>query len=88
VISDNLPQLSPSRVSGRNSYSPETHVKRGLRTVHGDVEVSEKCGCNDLIPLRARPRRLQGMLSEFLGLFDDAVMLFERRHASTSVMPL
>jgi hypothetical protein len=34
----------------RNSYPSETHVKRGRRVVHGDVELLEKLGRNDLCP--------------------------------------
>jgi hypothetical protein len=34
----------------RNSFPSETHVKRGRRMVHGDVELFEKLGRNDLCP--------------------------------------
>lgn len=34
----------------RKSYPSETSVKRGTRTVHGDVELIEKLGRNDLCP--------------------------------------
>lgn len=32
----------------RKSYPSETSVKRGVRIVHGDVELHEKLGRNDL----------------------------------------
>jgi uncharacterized protein YecA (UPF0149 family) len=31
-------------------YASETHVKRGLRIVHGDKQLEEKLGRNDLCP--------------------------------------
>lgn len=34
----------------RKSYPSETRVKRGVRIVHGDVELTEKLGRNDLCP--------------------------------------
>jgi uncharacterized protein YecA (UPF0149 family) len=34
----------------RKSYPSETRVKRGERIVHGNVELSEKLGRNDLCP--------------------------------------
>ncbi len=34
----------------RKSYPSETQVKRGVRVVHGDVELVEKLGRNDLCP--------------------------------------
>jgi hypothetical protein len=34
----------------RKGYPSETHVKRGLRFVHGDVELIEKLGRNDPCP--------------------------------------
>ncbi|WBY09008.1 SEC-C metal-binding domain-containing protein [Sphingomonas sp. 7/4-4] len=34
----------------RKGYPSETHVKRGLRFVHGDVELVEKLGRNDPCP--------------------------------------
>jgi uncharacterized protein YecA (UPF0149 family) len=34
----------------RKSFPSETSVKRGDRTVHGDVELQEKLGRNDLCP--------------------------------------
>jgi hypothetical protein len=36
----------------RKSFPSETRVKRGDRLVHGDVELIEKLGRNDLCPLR------------------------------------
>jgi uncharacterized protein YecA (UPF0149 family) len=34
----------------RKSYPSETAVKRGERVVHGNVELTEKLGRNDLCP--------------------------------------
>jgi uncharacterized protein YecA (UPF0149 family) len=34
----------------RKSFPSETKVKRGARFVHGDVELLEKLGRNDLCP--------------------------------------
>jgi hypothetical protein len=34
----------------RKGFPSETRVKRGLRFVHGDVELVEKLGRNDLCP--------------------------------------
>jgi hypothetical protein len=45
----------------RKSFPSETRVKRGRRFVHGDVELIEKLGRNDLCPCGSG-RRLQGLL--------------------------
>jgi uncharacterized protein YecA (UPF0149 family) len=34
----------------RKGFPSETQVKRGLRVVHGDKELCEKLGRNDLCP--------------------------------------
>jgi hypothetical protein len=34
----------------RKGFSSETRVKRSHRVVHGDKELQEKLGCNDLCP--------------------------------------
>ena len=34
----------------RKGFPSETHVKRGVRVVHGNKELSEKLGRNDLCP--------------------------------------
>lgn len=34
----------------RRGFPSETHVKRGLRVVHGDKLLDEKLGRNDLFP--------------------------------------
>ena len=34
----------------RKGYPSETQVKKGMRVVHGDKELSEKLGRNDLCP--------------------------------------
>ncbi len=53
--------LSRSRVSGGEGYPSETHVRRGDRTVHGDKELTEKLGRNDLCPCGSG-RRFQDLL--------------------------
>ena len=62
AISKTSPAFSVSR-KRRKSYPSETHVKRGRRVVHGDVELSEKLGRNDLCPCGSG-RRFQGLLHE------------------------
>jgi uncharacterized protein YecA (UPF0149 family) len=62
AISKISPAFSVSR-KRRKSYPSETHVKRGRRFVHGDVELSEKLGRNDLCPCSSG-RRFQGLLHE------------------------
>jgi len=47
----------------RKSYPSETRVKRGERTVHGDVELVEKLGRNDLCPCGSG-QRFQTLLPE------------------------
>ncbi|MCP3472826.1 SEC-C metal-binding domain-containing protein [Bradyrhizobium sp. CCGUVB1N3] len=47
----------------RNSFPSETHVKRGRRVVHGDVELTEKLGRNDLCPCGSG-RRFQSLLHD------------------------
>ena len=42
-------------------YTSETRVKRGRRRVHGEKELVEKLGRNDLCPCGSR-RRFQGLL--------------------------
>ena len=41
----------------RRSFPSETKVKRGTRIVHGDVELMEKLGRNDLCPCGAGFKR-------------------------------
>ncbi|MEW6641670.1 MAG: SEC-C metal-binding domain-containing protein [Pseudomonadota bacterium] len=45
----------------RKSFPSETHVKRGRRLVHGDVELTEKLGRNDLCPCGSA-RKFQSLL--------------------------
>ena len=45
----------------RKGYPSETRVKRGVRIVHGDKELSEKLGRNDLCPCGSG-RRFQSVL--------------------------
>jgi uncharacterized protein YecA (UPF0149 family) len=47
----------------RKGFPSEKHVKRGLRIVHGDKELSEKLGRNDLCPCGSG-RRFQKVLHE------------------------
>jgi uncharacterized protein YecA (UPF0149 family) len=53
-------EITPKR---RKSYPSETHVKRGRRVVHGDIELHEKLGRNDLCPCNSG-RRFQGLLHD------------------------
>jgi uncharacterized protein YecA (UPF0149 family) len=46
----------------RKGYPSETQVKRGLRLVHGDKELLEKLGRNDLCPCGSQ-RSFQALLS-------------------------
>jgi len=43
AIMKTSPAFETSR-KRRKSFPSETHVKRGVRVVHGDVELSEKLG--------------------------------------------
>jgi hypothetical protein len=45
----------------RKGYPSETRVKRGIRVVHGDKELIEKLGRNDLCPCGSG-RRFQALL--------------------------
>jgi len=45
----------------RKGFPSETNVKRGLRIVHGDKELLEKLGRNDLCPCGSG-RRFQELL--------------------------
>jgi uncharacterized protein YecA (UPF0149 family) len=47
AISKTSPAFSITR-KRRKSFPSETHVKRGRRFVHGEVELTEKLGRNDL----------------------------------------
>ena len=47
----------------RRGFPSETEVKRGERFVHGDKELIEKLGRNDLCPCGSR-RRFQAMLPQ------------------------
>ncbi len=49
--------------SGGRGYPSETHVRRGDRVVHGDKELLEKLGRNDLCPCGSG-RRFQELLHE------------------------
>jgi hypothetical protein len=48
----------------KRGFPSETRVKRGLRIVHGDKELSEKLGRRDLCPCGSR-RRFQVLLHEY-----------------------
>ncbi|WOH67410.1 SEC-C metal-binding domain-containing protein [Bradyrhizobium sp. BWA-3-5] len=62
AISKTSPAFSITR-KRRKSFPSETHVKRGPRIVHGDVELTEKLGRNDLCPCNSG-RRFQSLLHE------------------------
>jgi uncharacterized protein YecA (UPF0149 family) len=47
----------------RRSFASETRVKRGDRFVHGDVELLERLGRNDLCPCGSG-QRFQALLLE------------------------
>ncbi len=47
----------------RKGFPSETHVKRGNRVVHGDKELVEKLGRNDLCPCGSG-KRFQAVLHE------------------------
>src|SRR5580704_6355399 len=47
----------------RRGFPSETHVKRGVRVVHGDKELLEKLGRNDPCPCGSG-RRFQALLHE------------------------
>ncbi|MEZ4782671.1 MAG: SEC-C metal-binding domain-containing protein [Candidatus Kapaibacterium sp.] len=47
----------------RKGFPSETKVKRGVRIVHGEKELTEKLGRNDLCPCNSG-RRFQAMLYE------------------------
>jgi uncharacterized protein YecA (UPF0149 family) len=47
----------------RQGYPSETKVKRGRRVVHGDKELEEKLGKEDLCPCGSG-RRFQALLPE------------------------
>lgn len=51
----------------RKSFASESRVKRGDRVVHGEVELSEKLGRNDLCPCGSG-RRFQALLPEIQAL--------------------
>jgi hypothetical protein len=51
----------------RKSFPSETKVKRGARFVHGDVELLEKLGRNDLCPCGSM-RRFQEVLYDLEAL--------------------
>jgi uncharacterized protein YchJ len=60
AISKTSPAFEITR-KRRKSFPSETHVKRGQRVVHGDVELSEKLGRNDLC-LCGSGRKFQSLL--------------------------
>src|ERR1035437_2935505 len=50
------PLLSSRQVSGGEGYASETKVRHGLRVGHGDKELAEKLGRNDLCPCGSAKR--------------------------------
>jgi uncharacterized protein YecA (UPF0149 family) len=63
ATSTNSPTCPAFEVSSkrRKGYPSETQVKRGVRFVHGDIELIEKLGRNDPCPCGSG-RRFQGVL--------------------------
>ncbi|MDP5278140.1 SEC-C metal-binding domain-containing protein [Sphingomonas sp. DG1-23] len=49
----------------RKGYPSETHVKRGLRFVHGDIELIEKLGRKDPCPCGSG-KSFQALLSALI----------------------
>jgi hypothetical protein len=47
----------------RKGFPSETQVKRGVRIVHGNKQLFEKLGRNDLCPLRFRTQLLRSAAS-------------------------
>jgi hypothetical protein len=62
AISTTSPAFEITR-KRRKSFPSETHVKRGRRVVHGDVELSERLGRNDLCPCNSG-RSFQSLLHD------------------------
>jgi uncharacterized protein YecA (UPF0149 family) len=62
AISTTSPAFEITR-KRRKSFPSETKVKRGRRFVHGDVELVEKLGRNDLCPCGSG-LRFQSLLHE------------------------
>jgi len=60
AISTTSPAFEITR-KRRKSFPSETRVRRGRRFVHGDVELVEKLGRNDLCPCGSG-RRFQALL--------------------------
>ncbi|PTS87217.1 hypothetical protein DBR17_06380 [Sphingomonas sp. HMWF008] len=60
MISPTCPAFEVSS-KRRKGYPSETHVKRGHRFVHGDIELLEKLGRNDPCPCGSG-HRFQGVL--------------------------
>jgi uncharacterized protein YecA (UPF0149 family) len=47
---EQLPFFFETMSKRRKGFPSETQVKRGVRIVHGDKELAEKLGRNDLCP--------------------------------------
>lgn len=58
----------------RKGFPSEERVKRGRRIVHGDKELFEKLGRNDLCPCHSG-KRFQALLSERRALLTDPIGL-------------
>jgi uncharacterized protein YecA (UPF0149 family) len=59
----NLQNSHPFEITSkrRKGFPSETHVKRGIRVVHGNKELLEKLGRNDPCPCGSA-RRFQALL--------------------------
>ena len=64
AISTTSPAFSITR-KRRKSFPSETQVRRSDRVIHGDVELTEKLGRNDLCPCGSG-RRFQTLLESGL----------------------
>lgn len=71
----------------RRGYPSETSVGRGERVVHGNKELCEKLGRNDLCPCGSG-RRFQGVLPEqwTLGGFRAALLLLGSEKTSAVIV--
>jgi hypothetical protein len=57
----------------RRGYPSETSVKRGLQIVHGDKELFEKLGRNDLCPLVLLDIKILKLKENRFGLYRKSI---------------
>jgi hypothetical protein len=67
----------------RKGFASETRVKRGVRKVHIEKELSEKLGRNDLLPLRVE-QKIQELLyaNQAIRRFAPKPLLLENNRTS------